>query len=41
VVIADADECVLAEGLELSLQGRGLSPWPATPPPAPRPPPGV
>jgi hypothetical protein len=37
VVITDADECTLAEGLELSLLGQGFTPWPATPPPRPRP----
>lgn len=37
VIITDADECVLAEGLELSLLGRGFGPYPATPPPRPRP----
>jgi hypothetical protein len=28
---------VVAEGLALSRQGRGLIPYPATPPPRPRP----
>jgi hypothetical protein len=37
VVIADCDECTVSEGLELALQGRGFIPYPATPPPAPRP----
>jgi hypothetical protein len=37
VVIADCDECTVGEGLELTLQGRGLIPYPATPPPTSRP----
>lgn len=37
VVIADCDECTVGEGPELSLQGRGFTPYPAAPPPAPRP----
>jgi hypothetical protein len=37
VVVTDCDECVLGEGLELTLLGRGLTPYPAAPPPAPRP----
>jgi hypothetical protein len=37
VVISDADQLAVGEGLELTLQGRGFVPYPATPPPAPRP----
>lgn len=37
VVIADADRVELSEGLELRLQGHGLTPYPAAPPPRPRP----
>lgn len=37
VVITDADECRLDEGTELHLQGHGFVPFPATPPPRPRP----
>ena len=34
VVITDTDECLVSEGRELSLRGRGFVPYPATPPPA-------
>lgn len=37
VVITDRDVCEVSEGRETSLQGRGFVPYPATPPPAPRP----
>lgn len=37
VVVTDYDECRVSEGLELQLQGRGFTPYPATPPPRPRP----
>lgn len=35
VVITDTEECVVAEGRELHLQGRGFVPYPATPGPLP------
>jgi hypothetical protein len=37
VTVTDYDECLVSEGLELQVQGRGLVPYPATPPPRPRP----
>lgn len=37
VTVTDTDECRAAEGLELTLQGSGFIPYPATPPPRPRP----
>jgi hypothetical protein len=37
VVVTDTDECRIAEGPELTLAGRGFVPYPATPPPRPRP----
>ena len=37
VTVTDYDECQVAEGLELHVQGRGFKPYPATPGPAPRP----
>jgi hypothetical protein len=37
VPVTDYDECRVSEGLELQLQGRGFIPYPATPPPRPRP----
>lgn len=37
VVITDTDEYHVSEGPELTLQGSGFVPYPATPPPAPRP----
>jgi hypothetical protein len=37
VVVTDYDECRVSEGLELSLRGHGFVPYPATPPPPPRP----
>lgn len=37
VVITDKDECQVSEGLTTALQGHGFSPYPAAPPPAPRP----
>jgi hypothetical protein len=37
VVITDTDEVQLGEGPEVTLQGRGYVPYPAAPPPAPRP----
>lgn len=36
-IVTDYDECQLAEGLELHLQGRRFTPYPATPGPPPRP----
>lgn len=33
VVITDSDQCIVSEGRELQLQGRGFVPYPATPPP--------
>lgn len=35
VVITDSDECVVSEGRELHLRGRGYVPYPATPGPLP------
>jgi hypothetical protein len=37
VTVTDYDECQVSEGLELGLAGRGFVPYPATPPPRPRP----
>lgn len=36
-VVTDYDEWRVTEGPELHLRGTGLSPYPATPPPRPRP----
>lgn len=37
VTVTDYDECQVAEGPELQLQGRRFTPFPATPGPRPRP----
>jgi hypothetical protein len=37
VVVTDYDECQVSEGLELGLRGTRFVPYPATPPPRPRP----
>lgn len=37
VTVTDYDECRVTEGLELGLRGSGFVPYPATPPPRPRP----
>lgn len=37
VTVTDYDVCQVSEGPELHLQGRGFVPYPATPPPSPRP----
>ncbi len=37
VIVTDWDECRVSEGSELQLQGRGFSPYPATPRPRPWP----
>lgn len=37
MTVTDCDECTVGEGLELTLQGCGFTPYPATPAPAPRP----
>jgi hypothetical protein len=36
VIITDRDVCVVSEGRELHLKGRGFVPYPATPGPLPR-----
>jgi hypothetical protein len=36
-VVTDYDECRVSEGLELGMQGRGFTPYPAVPGPPPRP----
>jgi hypothetical protein len=37
IIVADCDEVRCGEGVELRLGGYGLIPYPATPPPRPRP----
>jgi hypothetical protein len=37
VVVTDTDEVSCCEGFELMHAGTGHVPWPATPPPRPRP----
>jgi hypothetical protein len=37
VLVTDCDEVSLGEGTGLLLSGRGLTPYPAVPPPKPRP----
>lgn len=37
VTVTDSEALLVAEGLEVTMHGRGYVPYPATPGPAPRP----